>query len=190
IRRTVRAAWPVRDREILEMLDLLQAELRVTTPVELRESNKIATAATTGWRRPVILLPADWTAWTPEQTRAVLAHELAHVSRRDFLVGGCAQLALSLHFYHPLWHWLVGRLRLEQELAADALAASVSGGRETYLRHLAELALRRCEPTESVAWPVRAFIPSRRTFLRRIEMLRDPARSLERPNRWLQGASI
>src|SRR5690606_900497 len=110
IRRTVRAAWPVRDREILEMLDLLQAELRVTTPVELRESNRIATAATTGWRRPVILLPADWTAWTPEQTRAVLAHELAHVSRRDFLVGGCAQLALSLHFYHPLWHWLVGRL--------------------------------------------------------------------------------
>ncbi len=40
--------------------------------------------------------------------------------RGDFLTGLLAQLSVALHFYHPLAHWLAKRLRLEQELAADA----------------------------------------------------------------------
>ena len=64
-----------------------------------------------------------------DELRGVVAHELAHVKRRDYLAAVVAQTALAVHFYHPPLHWLAGRVRLEQELAADALAASVSGGR-------------------------------------------------------------
>ena len=101
----------------------------------------------------------------------VLAHEIAHISRNDFLAWICAQVGVMLHFYHPLVHWLAGRLRLEQELAADAAAASLSGGQHRYLQTLAEMALRQAE--RPIAWPARTFLPTRRTFLRRIEMLRD-----------------
>lgn len=179
VRRSIRRAKPIYDPALFGLIDVLRAELSCPAKVELRESAEVATAATAGWRKPVLLLPPDWRGWTEEERRAVVAHELAHVKRRDYLATVAAQAALAVHFYHPLLHWLAGRVRLEQELAADALAASVSGGRAAYLRTLAELALRRSDGR--IAWPARAFLPSRRTFLRRIEMLRDPRRAADRP---------
>jgi hypothetical protein len=78
---------------------------------------------------------------------------------------------VALHFYHPLAHWLAGRLRLEQELAADAWTARLAGGNQNYLTTLARMALRRDE--RKLSWPARAFLPSRGTFVRRLEMLRN-----------------
>ncbi len=132
---------PVQDRELLELVDVLCAELACRRPIEVRQSDDLATAATIGWRRPVLLLPADWTSWTADQRRAVLAHEIAHARSHDFLALLFGQLGLVLHFYHPLLHWLMNRLRLEQELAADAAAAGISGGQRNYLTTIAELAL-------------------------------------------------
>ena len=103
---------------------MLRAELGCRRPVEVRQSDDLATAATIGWRRPVLLLPPDWTTWTAAQQRAVLAHEIVHARSHDFIALLVGQFGLALHFYHPLLHWLMGRLRLEQELAADAAAAS------------------------------------------------------------------
>ena len=162
---------PVLDRELLELVDVLRAELGCRRPVEVRQSDDLATAATIGWRRPVLLLPADWTTWTADQRRAVLAHEIVHARSHDFIALLVGQLGLALHFYHPLLHWLIGRLRLEQELAADAAAASVSGGQRQYLTTIAELALRQQD--RPLLWPARTFLPTQTTFLRRIAMLRD-----------------
>ena len=91
--------------------------------------------------------------------------------RGDFLTGLIAQISVALHFYHPLAHWLAKRLRLEQELAADAWGAALSGGSPTYLVTLAQMALRRED--RSLAGPARAFLPSRGTLVTRIEMLRN-----------------
>lgn len=162
---------PLADRELSELVDVLCAELGCLRPIEVRQSDDLVTAATIGWRRPVVLLPVDWTAWTPGQLRAVLAHEIAHARSHDFLALLFGQLALVLHFYHPLVHWLMNRLRLEQELAADAAAASISGGQRQYLATIAELALRQAD--RPLLWPARTFLPTRTTFLRRIAMLRD-----------------
>jgi hypothetical protein len=101
----------------------------------------------------------------------VLAHEIAHIARHDFATWVAAQLALVCHFYHPLVHWLAARLRLEQELAADAAAAQLTGGQRSYLTTLAGMALRQSD--RPLAWPARTFLPTRGTFMRRIEMLRD-----------------
>ena len=101
----------------------------------LVECRPLATAATIGWRRPLVLLPGCWRAWSSAELRAVLAHEIAHVSRGDFAAQFVSQIGLALHSYHPLIHWIAGRLRLEQELAADAAAARVAGGRQSYLTH-------------------------------------------------------
>jgi beta-lactamase regulating signal transducer with metallopeptidase domain len=162
---------PLLDANLLDLVDVLCAELGCCRPIEVRQADDLATAATIGWRRPVLLLPADWTTWTAEQRRAVLAHEIAHARSHDFLALLFGQLGLVLHFYHPLVHWLMGRLRLEQELAADAAAASVSGGQWQYLTTIAELALRQQD--RALLWPARTFLPTRTTFLRRITMLRD-----------------
>ncbi|MHB1561171.1 MAG: DUF1559 family PulG-like putative transporter [Isosphaeraceae bacterium] len=162
---------PVDDPELDDLLQLLRAELSCTRPVELRELDELTTPATIGWRRPVLLLPAEWRSWDDDERRAVLAHELAHVLRGDFAAGVAAQLALAFQFYHPLAHWLATRLRLEQELAADAWGARLSGGKSSYLATLARMALRR--DGRAITWPARAFLPSHGTFVRRIEMLKN-----------------
>ncbi len=161
----------IEDAGLLESAEIVRAELGCRRRIELRQSDALVTAATIGWRRPILLLPAEWRRWTDPQRRAVLAHEIAHVRAGHFLGVLCGQLGLLLHFYHPLVHWLMGRLRLEQELAADAAAAGALGGRQEYLSAIAELALR--QPDRALVWPARTFLPTRTTFLRRIAMLRE-----------------
>ncbi len=162
---------PVAEPRLLELVDVLCAELACRRPVEVRQADDLATAATIGWRRPVLLLPPDWTTWTAAQQRAVLAHEIVHARSHNFIALLVGQFGLALHFYHPLLHWLMGRLRLEQELAADAAAARISGGQRQYLTTIAEIALRQQD--RPLLWPARSFLPTHTTFLRRIAMLRD-----------------
>ncbi|MFO1095174.1 MAG: M56 family metallopeptidase [Planctomycetaceae bacterium] len=181
IRRLLAGSRSVEPFEALQLLADLRQALAVAATVELRESDALTTAATVGWRRPAILLPRGWQHWTNGELRAVLAHELAHVARGHYSAWILAQVGLSLHFYHPLLHWLAARLRLEQEYEADALAAEVSGGATTYLRTLAHLALN--QPETPVSWPARAFLARPGTVVRRIIRLQQsrvtrPARSL------------
>ena len=171
VRQVVRVARPMTDDALQAQLLKLGDELHCRRQVELRETDLLTTAATVGWWRPLILLPISWRSWSDEERRAVLAHELAHIVRQDFASLVMAQISTVLHFYHPLVHWLVARLRLEQELVADAMAARVSGGRAGYLTVLATMALR--EEDRPMGWPARSFLPTRGTFMRRIEMLRD-----------------
>jgi hypothetical protein len=155
-------------------LGRLRIETGCPRAVEARETDDLTTPATIGWLRPVLLLPSEWRDWDVTERRAVLAHELGHVRRGDYVLGLWAQACLAVHAYHPLAHWLAARLRLEQELAADAWGARLSGGNRPYLEALARLALRRSGALESspAAWPARPFLPTRGTLLRRIEMLR------------------
>ena len=165
---------PISDRRLADLCQTLAGEMGCRRPVELMQSSALSTPATMGFRRPAIVLPEEWREWTDDERRVVLAHELAHISRHDYATWLLAKFAAALHAYHPLVHWLAARLRLEQELAADALAARVSGGRETYLFTLAQMALRQDD--HRVAWAARPFLPSRGTLLRRIEMLSENKR--------------
>jgi beta-lactamase regulating signal transducer with metallopeptidase domain len=171
VRLQRKTSIPVNDRELTELIDVLCAELDCLRPIEVRQCDNLVTAATIGWRRPTLLLPSDWRTWTDDERRAVLAHEIVHARGHDCLTLFCGQLALILHFYHPLLHWLADHLRLEQELAADAAAARVSGGQHKYLTTIAELALRQQD--RPLLWPARTFLPTRTTFMRRVIVLRD-----------------
>lgn len=172
VRRLRANTRPIADARLAALAAELCARLKCTRRIGLRESLQLTSPATVGWRRPLVILPSDWRAWTAEERRVVLAHEIAHVGRGDYVTGLLGQFSLALHFYHPLVHWLARRLRLELELAADALGAEVSGGREAYLFILAQMALRQDD--RAIAWAARPFLPSRGAFLRRIDMLRDP----------------
>jgi beta-lactamase regulating signal transducer with metallopeptidase domain len=177
-------------QELIAEMDEMRREFGVTGAVSIRQSAAVGTAATIGWRRPVILLAVDWPTWDAAERRAVLAHELAHVHRRDYLTSLLAALCRAAHFYHPLVRWLAARLRLHQELAADALAAAAVGGREGYLRTLARMALR--QDAAVVAGMARPFLSDRTSLLRRITMLRvtDDNRPLSRATRWGLGVVL
>jgi beta-lactamase regulating signal transducer with metallopeptidase domain len=169
LRRLVRRTQPIGDRSLLELVERLRVELGVRS-VGLRECPELTSAATAGWWRPQILLPAEWPLWDLRERQAVLAHELAHVARHDGLAWLLARFCLVLHFYHPLVYWLVNRLQLHQELAADAVGVRCVGGSQPYLRVLARMALRQDD--RSAVVPARAFLSSPGTLLKRITMLK------------------
>ena len=167
----LRRSLPIADVQLLDQLQTLKCAMGVHQTIEPRASTEVATAATVGWHKPILLLSDDWKAWSEGELLAVLAHELAHIQRADYATWLLANISVAMHFYHPLVHWLANRLRLQQELAADALGALHAGGPTIYRRALARLALRQdCLPLPG---PARAFLPDQGTLLKRIAMLRD-----------------
>ncbi len=166
-----RGSIAIQESVIDAQLSVIQARLSLKVRVEVRETSELNTAATFGVSRPLVLLPSHWRRWNSNELQAVLAHELAHVRHNDFSTHLLTQLGVILHFYNPLIHWLSGRLRLEQELAADATAASVAGGSRDYLQILAKLALEH--DNQNVGWTARPFLPTKHTFLKRLEMLKN-----------------
>jgi GWxTD domain-containing protein len=81
-----------------------------------------------GWFKPVVLVPLSaLTSMLPQQLEAVLAHELAHVRRHDFLVNACQVLVETVLFYHPAVWWLSARIREEREACCDRVAAEQCG---------------------------------------------------------------
>jgi beta-lactamase regulating signal transducer with metallopeptidase domain len=76
---------------------------------------------------------------TPEQLQAILAHELAHVRRHDYLVNLLQSVVETLLFYHPATWWVSSQVRAEREHCCDDLAVEVCGDRLVYVTALAEL---------------------------------------------------
>ncbi|MEZ6135451.1 MAG: M56 family metallopeptidase [Pirellulaceae bacterium] len=165
----------IHDSQFLRDLAECTRRLGIQGHVDAVETHALGSAAIVGWRRPLLLLPTGWKSWTNEERQAVLAHELAHVKRSDFVSTAIGQLAVAMNFYHPLAHLVMQRMRLDQELAADALASAVVGGQQRYVETLAGLALR--QPQVRIPGPCQAFLPPRRMFVRRLEMLRNLPRT-------------
>jgi uncharacterized protein (TIGR03435 family) len=94
-----------------------------------------------GWLRPLILLPpATLMGLTATQLDAVLAHELAHIRRHDYLVNIVQIVAETMLFYHPAVWWVSNRLRIERELCCDDEAVRVSGDATAYAQALVTMA--------------------------------------------------
>ncbi|HEY2883216.1 MAG TPA: M56 family metallopeptidase [Pirellulales bacterium] len=182
---------PIADDALLSAANRLAKEIGAPL-AELRETTALRSAATIGWRKPLLLLPAEWRSWTPLEQRVVLAHELAHVARQDYLTGLVARLAAAIHFYQPAVLWLGRQLRIQQELAADARAAAVAGSRQTYLTTLAEMALRADETP--LPWAARAFLPNTSLLVKRVKWLKRKGTSMEktfsRSARWMLVAAM
>jgi beta-lactamase regulating signal transducer with metallopeptidase domain/predicted nucleic acid-binding Zn-ribbon protein len=103
--------------------DELAVRVGLRAPVPLRLSDTIESPVAAGWWRPVVLVPAALVASLPvELLEALLAHELAHVRRRDYLVNLLQGAVETLLFYHPVVWWLSRRVRIEREQIADDLA--------------------------------------------------------------------
>jgi beta-lactamase regulating signal transducer with metallopeptidase domain len=128
------------DAPLRAKLNELSGRLQVKRAVQLMESALVQVPTVVGWLSPVILLPASaLTGLTAEQLEALLAHELAHIRRYDYLVNMLQTVVETLGFYHPAVWWVSHTIRTERENCCDDLAVSVSGDRIRYAKALASM---------------------------------------------------
>jgi hypothetical protein len=120
----------------------LAQRLRVTIPFEVVESPLVGAPMVIGWLRPLVLLPVTvLSSLPPGQIEALIAHELAHIRRRDYAINLLQTVAEALLFFHPAVWWISHRIRLEREHCCDDAAVAVCGGPEVYAEALAALAV-------------------------------------------------
>ena len=103
-------------------------------------SDRAGAAATYGYRRPLVLLPAAFAGLPPERQEAVALHELLHARRGDWLFLVAEEALLAVLFFHPAVHWLVDRVRLAREQCVDGEVVRRLGTRRAYLESLVEAA--------------------------------------------------
>jgi bla regulator protein blaR1 len=122
----------------------LRTSLALRARVDVRRSHRASVPMVLGWLRPVILLPAGTTnSLAPGQLRTILAHELAHVRRRDYLANLVQMAAETLLFHHPAAHWVSRRIRTEREYCCDDVAVSVGADAADYARASSSVASAR-----------------------------------------------
>ena len=139
-RRVARQAVRPAAAEIQRLALAVGERLGVRRAVTVLESSLVAVPVMVGWLKPVIVLPAAALAGlTPDQLESLLAHELAHVRRHDFLVNLLQSVVEALLFYHPAVWWVSRRVRMERERCCDDVTVGVCD-RLVYAEALKELA--------------------------------------------------
>jgi len=151
VERLKRATRTV-DVTVVARVKLLAYRFGIDRPVRVFESTLVRVPTVVGCLRPVILLPASVIAGLdPAYLDAVLAHELAHVRRHDYLVNVLQSLVETLLFYHPAVWWCSRQIRIEREHCCDDMVVEAGGNRVAYAAALAQLEeLRGLQPMLSL----------------------------------------
>jgi len=137
---TLKRRGAAAERPIIELVNNLAKRIGVYRPVRVLISSMADGPSVVGWLRPVVLLPpASVLGLSPEQLEAVIAHEIAHIRRHDYVVAAFQAVIETLLFYHPAVWWASNRLRHERELCCDDAAVRACGNAVTYARALTKL---------------------------------------------------
>jgi TonB family protein len=135
-----RSARPLDDRVWSRALEDVSLALGVDRRIRLLRGDRESVPVTWGWLRPRIVVPASSRGWRPDRVRVVLAHEIAHISRHDWVVQLFARAACIVYWFNPLFWIACGRLSRESEQACDDTVLRFGVDRRDYATHLFEIA--------------------------------------------------
>ena len=181
VTRVASRASPLDDNRWIEVLDRVRARYGLSRRVAVSRTDSLDLLATWGVFRPQVLLPRAAAEWPLDRVHIVFSHELAHISRHDWLVQIGAESVRAMLWFNPLAWIVCARLRRESEQACDdeVLATGV-GGRE-YAGHLLALARQCRRPPSAWASVVPMAHPS--TLERRITAMLNPRLARQAPSR-------
>jgi beta-lactamase regulating signal transducer with metallopeptidase domain len=120
-----RLAWvaigaePVQDARWAAIAEEVRTRLGIRRPVRLLQNRSVPFLGTWGIFVPRVLLPRDAEDWPDDRVRMVLAHELSHIQRHDWVVQVLADAARAIYWFNPIFWLASSRLRRESEHACD-----------------------------------------------------------------------
>lgn len=132
----------------------------IGTRAEVRDVECLRQPVTFGILKPVVLLPSLLRDHPLPVRRAVLAHELLHVERRDWAWVLVEEMVRTIFWFHPGVWWLISNVQLAREEVVDELAVLATGQRRTYVEALLAFA------DETPLAPAPAFARRRHLFHR------------------------
>ena len=141
---------------------------------EIRRVHRLGQPVTFGMRRPVVLLPASFPELPEGVQRAVLAHELWHIRRRDWAWVLLEEGIRSFFWCNPAMWWLISRVQSSREEVVDELTVQLTNARKTYLEALLVFA---DQPT---LFPAAPFGRRRHLFHRMLLISREAVMSSRR----------
>lgn len=126
---------------VQQALARVRRRLQLERRVEVLASSLVNAPVVVGCFHSVILLPASFISSLPvAQLESILAHELAHVRRYDYVANLAQALVETLFFYHPAVWWLSHRIRVEREHCCDDMVVAALGNPQEYGRALLAVA--------------------------------------------------
>ncbi len=179
LRRLRENAIALHPSETMTLVADLARRLGLRRTVPLCVSHAVDVPTLAGWRSPVILLPADAVRSLPADALAgVIAHELAHVRRRDAVTQVFLVLARALLFFHPCVHRLVRIAEHERERCCDDAALLAGTSPMHYARALVQLERLRPQPMSF------AVAATRGPLRDRVQRIVHPVPALARGRAW------
>jgi beta-lactamase regulating signal transducer with metallopeptidase domain len=119
----IRSCPEIEDRHVLDIFKHVRRDLKLGEHVSLVECSWIHGPAVAGWLRKTLLLPAGFsTTFDGDSKRHIFLHELAHIRRYDLETSAVMNFLLCLHWFNPLMWLAAWRMKIDRELAADAMA--------------------------------------------------------------------
>lgn len=119
----IRLHRPLIDSTVLNLLEDCKQQMGVRAPVALIETASVGSPSLFGFIRPRLLLPVGLAqSFTLEELRCVFLHELGHLKRYDIEVGWLMTALQIMHWFNPVVWLAYYRMRVDRELACDALA--------------------------------------------------------------------
>ncbi len=128
------------DRFWQERLSSMAKTLMISQPVRLLSSAVVQSPMLIGQLKPVILIPASMlSGLSEEQLEAIIAHELAHLYRKDYWINLMQAFLEIVFFYHPALWWMSSVIRAEREKCCDDIAVKLCGNSMVYVGALARV---------------------------------------------------
>ena len=120
--------------------EALATRLALNRKVELFESALVKVPMVLGYFKPIVLLPAGaMVGLSPMQLEAILAHELAHIQRNDYLFNLIQSIIEVLFYFNPAVWMISAYIRTERENCCDDIAVHLCGNSLTYAKALVSL---------------------------------------------------
>jgi len=152
-------------------LMMLAEKSGINRILQVLQSGKVKVPTVIGVFRPVILIPAGIISLIPlEELESIIAHEIAHIRRFDFLINILQSLLEALFFYHPVVWILSAGVRQEREKCCDDFAVDVCGKLSIYAKALVELS----EIQAGQNLPSVALTGNKNRIIHRVERLINP----------------
>ena len=126
--------------QLEKMLYRLMEKMNISKNVEIKLTSYGVSPITFGYLKPIILIPVGLIfQLTPGQLEAIIAHELAHVKRNDYLANLLQSAMEVLFFYHPCYWWMNQTVKELRENAADDIAVKIGISPQELAYSLAEV---------------------------------------------------